>query len=80
MSRGNVYLPHKRQEKGTRLYVVQWRLASTKTLRLTVHLQGVLHQANVLTLTRQIVIPTRADALTCPGFCKPAGQEVLISD
>lgn len=80
MSPGDVYLLHKRREKSILFYIVQWQLDATKTLQLTVHLHGVLHQANFWALTGQIVIPTRADALPYPGFCKAAGQEILISD
>ena len=40
MSPGDVYLPHKRREKSTLFYIVQWQLDATKTLRLAVICRG----------------------------------------
>lgn len=56
MSPGDVYLPHKRREKLTLFYIVQWRLDVTKTLRLAVICRGCY--------TRQILSLSTTDRNT----------------
>lgn len=80
MSPGDVYLPHKRREKWTRLYNVLVAAWCNENVATHGSFAGGVTPGKFLSLNRANRNTYESRRVTISWLCKAAGQEILISD